>query len=252
MPIPWGCSSAPWRRSPRCTRFCSDLARGSKICLSHCGMGIFSPVAPTPSRAKPTKDTQGITSLSAGKAVDHWEINFPPVHRKLATLDWEIMRLLMADPERKPFEVARELRISTRTATRRVNDMMSSYAFFFIPVVNLRKLGGVPCQLMVEYAQANKHILDEAVSSRFERIVFRDMTLNTHSVFGILCANISEGEEVSNWIRNQPGVTSVRLNIVEEPLHAYEWLAKQIEGQSISTKSNSYPTPIPPSNYMTR
>ncbi len=118
--------------------------------------------------------------------------------------------------------------------------MRVSFAFFLIPVVSLRKLEGVPCHLIVECNEAEKRKVDELVVSKFHRIVFRDMTSNTHSVFGITCPNITDAEEISKWIQARPGVRSVLLNIVEEPIHVYGWLENQVKkASSSSIKSQS-------------
>jgi hypothetical protein len=129
------------------------------------------------------EEIQAITSRCKGKPITSWEMKFPRIAQKLSTIDWEIMQQLMINPERRLSEVARELRISTRTAKRRINNMMNSYAFFLIPLVNLRKLTEVPCHLIVECAEAQKRTVDKLVSCQYGGMVFRDTASNTHSVF---------------------------------------------------------------------
>jgi hypothetical protein len=52
-------------------------------------------------------------------------------------------------------------------------------------------------------------------------------------VYGIACVNISEGDEIRKWIQAQSGVTTVRLSIVEQPVHVYGWLKKQVENRAL-------------------
>jgi len=186
-------------------------------------------------QAQIAHEIQRTISAINGNPLTSWNASFPENLQKLEPLDWEILQRLMSDPERRLPELARELRISSRTAKRRINKMMASYAFFLIPIVNLRKIGGVPCQFIVECAEAKKREADKAIVAKFDEMTFRDIASPTHSVFGVTCTNIAEGEEIAKWIKTQPGVSTVWLNIVEEPIHSYEWLEKKVKARSNPT-----------------
>ena len=172
---------------------------------------------------------QTIASSCNGRVITSWQTEFPGVSRKLTKLDWEIIEGLMKNPERKLSDLADKLGVSTRTVKRRVKDMMGSYAFFLLPVLNLKKIKGVPCQLIVESDVSKKHAIDKMITSNFDPIMrFRNTESRTHSVYGIACANVTEGTEIRKSIENQPGVRTVRMNIVERLVHVYDWTESQV------------------------
>jgi AraC-like DNA-binding protein len=172
---------------------------------------------------------QAIASSCNGRVVTSWQTEFPGVSRKLTKLDWEIIEGLMKNPERKLSDLADRLGVSTRTVKRRVKDMMGSYAFFLLPVINLKKIKGVPCQLIVESDVSKKHALDKLITSNFDPIMrFRNTESRTHSVYGFACANVTDGAEIRKSIENQPGVRTVRMNIVEQLVHVYDWIESEV------------------------
>jgi DNA-binding Lrp family transcriptional regulator len=62
---------------------------------------------------------------------------------KMTKTDWQIIKLLLRDAERKLAEIAKEVKLSTKSVNRRLNEMMNSRAIFIMPVVDLRKTGGI-------------------------------------------------------------------------------------------------------------
>src|SRR5881409_131895 len=62
---------------------------------------------------------------------------------RMTRLDWEIVSLMLRDAERKLDEIAKQLRVSTRTVKRRVNMMMEDAAIFAMPIVDLRRTEGI-------------------------------------------------------------------------------------------------------------
>ncbi len=66
-----------------------------------------------------------------------------PTGFRMTKLDWEIISLLLRDAERKPDDLAKQLRVSTRTVKRRLNMMMKESAIFIMPMVDLRKTEGI-------------------------------------------------------------------------------------------------------------
>ena len=45
----------------------------------------------------------------------------------------------------------------------------------------------------------------------------------------LVTANISGAEEIAEWLRSQPGVKAVRLDIEQERIEVYQWFEKQLE-----------------------
>jgi DNA-binding Lrp family transcriptional regulator len=152
---------------------------------------------------------------------------------KMTKTDWQIIKLLLRDAERKIPDIAREVRLSTKSVNRRLNEMLSSRAIFIMPIVNLRKAGGISYQLLVEAKEGNKSEVDEAVSSKIPNLVFRASAAKNELIFGFNGTNIAEGNEILKSVKKHPEVKSAKLNIVENVVHVYDWLEKEVEKRAV-------------------
>ena len=177
------------------------------------------------------RDSEILASSAGGvKLVTRWKVNLPRCDHKPKEIDWRIIGLMLGNAERKFPEIARELKISTRTVKRRVNLMMSSSSFFIQPVLDLRKASGVtPCQLLIKCSPEKKRAIDDSVGAKFERIVFRLTNSETHSIFTVLCSNIPEMKDILKWVRAQDGVRLARTDILEEQDYVHEWLDREVQ-----------------------
>jgi DNA-binding Lrp family transcriptional regulator len=113
------------------------------------------------------KSIQTVISLG-GKVLTHWKAKLPRPQHILTETDWQVISLLLKDAEMRPSSVAYELKISTRTPKRRVTKMMSSFAIFFLPIVDLSKAGGVPVQVLIECSEDKKRHIDNQIISEFD------------------------------------------------------------------------------------
>jgi DNA-binding Lrp family transcriptional regulator len=154
---------------------------------------------------------------------------FPPSDFRMTATDWQIVRLLLRNAEGDLREIARYLKVSTRTVTRRLNQMMAASAIFITPMVNLRKVSGVPYHLMVESDEGKRPEVDRAVAARIDDLVFRATYSTNGLIYGFTGANVAEGTEVLKWVRRQDGVVSSRMNITEEVIHVFDWLDGEVE-----------------------
>jgi DNA-binding Lrp family transcriptional regulator len=73
-----------------------------------------------------------------------------PMTFKMKATDWQILALMLRDAEKETGEIAQELKISARTVRRRLSEMLSTRAIFMMPIVNLKKAGGIPYQLVMQ------------------------------------------------------------------------------------------------------
>ena len=143
--------------------------------------------------------------------------------------DWQIAKLMLRDAERKITDIAKEVKLSTKSVNRRLNEMMNSQAIFIMPVVNLSKAGGISYQLLVEASDGKKSRVDEAVSSKIPNLVFRATAAKNDLIFGFNGMNIAEGSEVLKLVKKVPEVKSAKLNIVENVVHVYDWVEREVE-----------------------
>jgi hypothetical protein len=141
---------------------------------------------------------------------------------------------MLGDAEQKPTEIAKRVRISARSVRRRLEKILASNSAFMIPLVDLSRIEGVPCHLLVECHKTMKPEIDEKISLKLTELVFKSTASRSYSIFGLNCANLTEGQEISRWIQSLAGVRSVRLNIVQRVDHIFDWLERKIQ-ESIST-----------------
>lgn len=147
---------------------------------------------------------------------------------KMTKTDWQIIKLLLRNAERKVPEIAKEVKLSTKSVNRRLNEMLNSRAIFITPIVDLRKAGGIPYQLLVEAREGRKAEVDEAISSKIPNLVFKASASKNDLIFGFNGTNIAQGNELLKWAKKLPGVKSARLNIVENVVHVYDWLEREV------------------------
>ena len=152
-----------------------------------------------------------------------------PSRFRMTQLDWEIARLLLRDADKTMTEVAKQVRVSARTVKRRLNQMMKESAVFIMPIVDLRKAEGISYQLLVQSEEGKSSEVNKLVATRIDNLVFRASDSKGGLIFGFTGANVAEGIEVLNWVKQQPSVKSAKVNIVERIVHVYDWLEGEVE-----------------------
>jgi DNA-binding Lrp family transcriptional regulator len=147
----------------------------------------------------------------------------------MTRLDWEIVSLLLRDAEKKLDEIARQLKVSTRTVKRRLNMMMKETAIFTMPIVDLRKTEGISYQLRVQSEQGKKLEVEKSVVAKIGNVVFRASDSENGSVFGFTGANVAEGSDILEWVRQQPGVKAASMTIAERVVQVFDWIESEVE-----------------------
>lgn len=153
---------------------------------------------------------------------------------KMTKTDWQIIKLLLRNAEKKITEISREVKLSTKSVNRRLNEMMNSRAIFIMPIVDLRRAGGISYQLLVEATEGKKSEVDEAITAKIPGLIFRASASKNDLIFGFNGTNISWGNEILKWAKRLPEVKSAKLNIVENVVHVYDWLEKEVEKRAAS------------------
>jgi DNA-binding Lrp family transcriptional regulator len=148
---------------------------------------------------------------------------------RMTRLDWEIVDLLLRNAERKLDEVAEQLKVSTRTVKRRLNKMMKETAIFTMPMVDLRKTEGVSYQLRVQSEQGKKSEVEKSVVAKIGNVVFIASDSQNGSVFGFTGANVAEGSDILEWVKQQPGVKSASMAIAERVVQVFDWIESEVK-----------------------
>lgn len=174
-----------------------------------------------------------ITSITRSKIFTYWKVKLPRCDHKAKQTDWRIISILLKDADKKIPEIEHELGTSGKTVKRRINLMMGSSAFFLQPIIDLKKVSGaLPCQLLIQSSEATKSVIDDLITSKFERIVFSLTDSATHSIFTIICVNLAEAQSILKEVQKQTGVTLAMMEIIEELMYVYDWLAKEVRSRA--------------------
>ena len=180
------------------------------------------------------REDQDFSKLITGMGIEgevSWVpgLGLRPTNFRMTNLDWEIVGLLLRDAERKLDEVAKRLRVSTRTVKRRLSTMMKEAAIFTMPMVDLRKTEGISYQLRVQAEQGKKSKLEKQIMAKIGGVVFTASDLQNSSVFGFTGANVAQGNDVLEWVKQQPGVTSATMTIAERVVQVFDWIENEVE-----------------------
>jgi DNA-binding Lrp family transcriptional regulator len=165
-----------------------------------------------------------------------------PTGFRMTKLDWEIISLLLRDAERKLDDLAKQLRVSTRTVKRRLNTMMKESAIFIMPIVDLRKTEGISYQLRVQSETGKKSDVEKSVVAKIGSVIFRASNSQNGSVFGFTGANVAEGNDILEWVTQQPGVISASMSIAERVVQVFDWIESEVE-RRVKTISILAPSP---------
>ena len=155
---------------------------------------------------------------------------------RMTGVDWEIVDLLLRDAERRLDEVGKQLKVSTRTVKRRLSMMMKESAIFIMPMVDLRKTEGISYQLRVQSERGKKSEVEKSVVAKIGNVVFRASDSQDGSVFGFTGANVAEGNDLLEWVKQQPGVISASMTIAERVVQVFDWIEDEVKRRVRATR----------------
>src|SRR5207245_6766196 len=121
----------------------------------------------------------------------------------LKKTDWMIIRLLLDNSKRSISEMAKAIRVSTRTVTRRLELMMESNSYFLSPVVDATRVDGFLYLFIISIPnEAAKAAIDDKLRQSISKIFFADTSAQHYSVIPSICQNISKAEEICDLLSN--------------------------------------------------
>src|SRR5260370_24635748 len=112
--------------------------------------------------------------------------------------------------------------------------MMKENAIFTMPMVDLRKTEGISYQLRVVSEQDKKSEVEKSVAAKIGDVVFRASDSQNGSVFGFTGANVAQGNDILEWVKQQPGVRSVTMTIAEKGGQVFDWIESEVKRQSVT------------------
>ncbi len=173
-----------------------------------------------------------IKRMANAESMVHGNIPFPGCTIELTHTDWRIIRAIQADPRQSYPIIAREVGISQKTVKRRLQRMIEERALFVIPSLNPKALeGAIIADLVVFYASPeSKAGVDKRIVSRLDELLIRAQVSDMeHGFFNLIIWNISKAKEILAWVREQPGVGSAFIELVQDRIELYESLNEPVD-----------------------
>ncbi|HZY94500.1 MAG TPA: AsnC family transcriptional regulator [Candidatus Bathyarchaeia archaeon] len=181
---------------------------------------------------------QGFSSICQSEQPIVWRGGFPSSSVKLKRTDWEIILALRKDPRRSPSEIADEVGVSTRTVKRRITGLTRGLAFYLLPMLDYRKYPGVAVDFLVFCPDLQKkYQLDKLVRAKTDRIIFSFIDAKGFSIYAILCLNISEAENIHDWLKGLDGVEKVTMDTMRNNSVVRGWLDEEIGNHLATTQA---------------
>ncbi len=175
------------------------------------------------------RQVQLCASLSGSPRPVSWRLRFPACELTPTTTDWRIIQNLRRSGRAKLSDVARALRVTTRTVKRRLIELVDGNAFYLDPLLDISQVGGVRGRFWTTCEESRKRAVDKLILAEMPRIIFTHTAPPEYSIFVTHLANASAVQEKLQWMKQLDGVTEVRSTIEVEHIHVQEWLESEIE-----------------------
>jgi DNA-binding Lrp family transcriptional regulator len=171
-----------------------------------------------------------IQSICGSEAIQVIKHLSPKCEMKLRRTDWEILKTLRKDPRRNLTSISRELKLSTRTVTRRLGLLIENNTLYQMPIGNLKKSSGLIFYILILFEDSqNKKKIDEFLPETIPQLVFLDTNFQNYTAISILCKNFSESEQIIELVKEMGGVQSLSFWVLKEILPTHEWFDHEIE-----------------------
>jgi DNA-binding Lrp family transcriptional regulator len=178
-----------------------------------------------------------IQTLSNTTNMVRGNFTWPECRVGLSKTDWRIVERLNHDPRKSHVAISREIGISSRTVARRLQRLTRAGALFTLPTISPKALEGTMlAHLNVGYAPKDMLELDRKIMAKLDdctwhlfHMVSPDGPAIQYSIFNLAISNISRASDILNWVREQAGVQSARVDLLEDHLILLETLDKHLK-----------------------
>ena len=151
---------------------------------------------------------------------------------RLTEADAAIIRALSHDARRSLSQVAKHVGLSTRTARNRAGKLRTDYAVFALPSLNMGGIPGlIPLVLSYSYSRSGvKAAVDRAMLARFAaRYISVEFADPENAYLMLSASTMTDIGEYQEWAKSQPGVASVRTDILTRVMMFPEKLTELLE-----------------------
>jgi len=156
----------------------------------------------------------------------------PESRGRLTETDWGIVRALQQDPRKSYGVIGAKLGVSSRTVRRRLQRMIENRAIFILPSMNPAALEGViQADLLVSFKNPeSKTEIDQKIMVIWADYLARaEVGSPETSFFNLFIKNVSQAQEVLQWVSGQPGVKNSRVDLIQKRFELYTSLNTELE-----------------------
>ena len=186
------------------------------------------------------KQVELIARISNSENMLHREIHFPPCAVTLSEDDLGVVGSILTDPTKSYNAMSNETGLSYKTVKRRLERMLRGRALFMIPSLDPRSLSGATLgELLVFYEspEAMRKANGEIKSHIDGQLMSAQLGDPEHMLFLLVITKISQVKEILNWVKQQPGVKSAFLDLVEDRIEQYEAFNQQLKRKLTQVRS---------------
>ncbi len=176
-----------------------------------------------------TRQVKLIAYLCGSSKPIWWKLGFPPCELTPTKTEWRIIRSIRKDARGRLSDIAKSLKLSTRTVKRHMMHLSDGNAFYLDPLLDVKKVGGLRARFWVVCDADKKRSFDAEAISKLSRIISTHTATKGYSLIVVHCANAFEVQDISQWLKEREGVLEVRSNIDVEHIHVDEWLAGELD-----------------------
>jgi len=177
------------------------------------------------------KTTELISSIAGSSSATSASEPFPICRMTLSSDDLRIIKSLQKEPLKPYTDIAKELGLSVKTVKRRITRLTEGEALYIIAELDPKFLsGGIVCGLLIFYDDLKpNHMVEDIVSYLGDRLIFANLDDPHHGYFAFIITNLAMAQEILDWALAQKGVSSGRIDIVQEVISLYSVYEEQLE-----------------------
>jgi DNA-binding Lrp family transcriptional regulator len=160
-------------------------------------------------------------------------INFPTAGGEPSSLDWRMIRALRREPESTLLSIARELRITPKTMTKRFDRLLDTRQIFYFPIMNLTKLPIVELEVRLVNLQSRGQVaagMKKVSPDYFPMDTGYEPAAHPQSIFGMFPVETpGQVEGLATSILSIPNVAKVETSYPYRWRTFGEWIDRTLE-----------------------
>ncbi|MDA4130184.1 MAG: AsnC family transcriptional regulator [Thaumarchaeota archaeon] len=175
--------------------------------------------------------TELISSIAGSSSATTASEPFPTCRITLSSDDLKIVKSLQKEPLKPYTEIARELGLSVKTIKRRIIRLTEGDALYIVAELDPKFLsGGIVCGLLIFYDDPRPDdLVEDIISYLGDKLMFANLDDLHHGYFAFIITNLAMAQQVLDWALDRTGVSSGRIDIVQEVISLYSVYEEQLE-----------------------